>query len=450
MALAIVIILLVVGSVLFHILSPWWFTPIASNWGTMDTTVDLTFWVTGIVFILLNLFMAYAVIKYRHREDSRAHYEPENKKLEGWLIGITSIGVIAMLAPGLFVWADFVNVPDEATEVEVVGQQWRWSFRYPGDDGALGSTDVRHISEANPFGINPNDPAGQDDILINGPSLRLPVDVPVKLLLRSKDVLHNFTVPQFRSKMDMVPGMVTFLWLTPTRTGEYDILCEELCGVGHFAMRGRVVVEEAGDYQSWLSQQPTFAETMEHTGNPSRGQALYTPCAACHGQQGEGNINLNAPKLSGLNPWYLERQLKHFKNDMRGGNPDDSYGLQMVQMVATLPDDQAIRDVSAYIDTLEDKPAETTVTGDTTNGRRLYRSCANCHGAEGQGVWSTNAPRLAGMSDWYLVRQLQNYKAGARGYHPADASGKQMAMLTGMLTSDESIHDVISYVNKLP
>ena len=132
MAIAVVVILLVIGSLIFHFASPWWFTPIASNWGMIDDTVNITFWVTGIVFVLVNLFLAFCVIKYRHKKGQKAHYEPENKKLETWLTAITAVGVAAMLAPGLFVWAQFVNVPDDAHNVEVIGQQWHWSARYPG------------------------------------------------------------------------------------------------------------------------------------------------------------------------------------------------------------------------------------------------------------------------------------------------------------------------------
>ena len=120
MPLAIVLIVLVVGSLIFHFLSPWTFTPIASNWGMIDTTVDITFVVTGVVFVAVNLFMAYAIIRYRHKEGAKAKYEPENKKLEVWLTVLTTIGVAAMLTPGLFVWAKFVNVPDDATEIEAI------------------------------------------------------------------------------------------------------------------------------------------------------------------------------------------------------------------------------------------------------------------------------------------------------------------------------------------
>ena len=127
MVVAIALVLLVVGSVLFHYLSPWYFTPIASNWDTIDLTVTITFWVTGFVFVAINLFMAYCVLRYRHRKGNVAHYEPESKKLEGALILVTTVGVIAMLAPGLFVWAKFVEVPKDAAEFEVVGKQWYWA-----------------------------------------------------------------------------------------------------------------------------------------------------------------------------------------------------------------------------------------------------------------------------------------------------------------------------------
>src|SRR3970282_2116727 len=107
MVVGIVLILLIVASVLFHYLSPWYFTPIASNWGAMDDTINITFWITGFVFVAVNLFLAYAVVRYRYRKGARAAYEPENKKLEGWLTGLTTVGIAAMLAPGLFGWADF-------------------------------------------------------------------------------------------------------------------------------------------------------------------------------------------------------------------------------------------------------------------------------------------------------------------------------------------------------
>jgi cytochrome c oxidase subunit 2 len=275
MVVAIALVLVVVGTVAFHFMSPWWWTPIASNWGYVDDTIIATFWITGVVFIVVVMFMAFCVFRYRHREGRRADYEPENKKLEWWLTGLTTVGVAGMLAPGLVVWDQFVTVPEDATEFEAVGQQWQWSFRFPGKDGVLGTTEARNISFENPFGLNIDDPNGQDDILIEDSEVHLPLDKPVKVLLRSIDVLHDFYVPEFRAKMDMVPGMITYFWLTPIRAGTFDILCFELCGTGHYVMRGKVVVEEDSAYQAWLQDQPTFAESMAQAGyGPGDGSNL--------------------------------------------------------------------------------------------------------------------------------------------------------------------------------
>ena len=265
MIVALALILVAVGTVVFHFMSPWWWTPIASNWGYIDDTIVLTFWITGVVFIAVILFMAYCCIRFRYRKEARAEYRPENSKLEWWLTILTTVGVVAMLTPGLFVWNQFVTVPPGAAEVEALGQQWSWSYRFPGKDGVLGTTDPRNVSDDNPYGINPKDPNGQDDILVDGDELHLPLGRPVNVLLRSLDVLHDFYVPEFRAKMDIVPGMITYFWLTPTRTGTFDILCFELCGTGHYAMRGTVVVEEKSAFEAWLNEQPTFAQSLAAT-----------------------------------------------------------------------------------------------------------------------------------------------------------------------------------------
>lgn len=450
MPLAVILVVLVVATVAFHVLSPWWFTPIASNWSMMDDTVKLTFWVTGVVFVAVNLFMAYAIVRFRHRKAQTALYKPEDNKLEWGLTIATTVGVALLLTPGLFVWAKFVTVPTDATEVEVVGQQWNWSYRFPGKDGRLGESDATLISADNPFGLDPKDPHGQDDVLVSSPELHLPVGKPVKILLRSRDVTHQFAVPQFRVKMDMVPGMVTYFWFTPTRVGSYNVLCEQLCGVAHFAMRGRVVVDDEATYQAWLASQPTFANTRaEVAGDPVAGEALYAVCSACHGARGEGNPAMNAPKLAHQAGWYLVRQLRNFKAGLRGADGRDVYGRQMSPMAATLADDAAIKNVVAYIATLPDAPAPATVHGDAARGHSLYTTCAACHGTGGQGVWATNAPRLAGMSDWYLARQLGNFQHGVRGAHAEDFAGAQMAQLAVALRDERSVNDVVAYAATL-
>ena len=450
MPIAIVLILLVVGSLVFHFLSPWTFTPLASNWSQIDDTIDITLLVTGFVFVAVNLFMAYAIIKYRAKKGARATYDPENTKLETWLTILTSVGVAAMLTPGLFVWGEFVTVPDGAIEVEATGQQWHWTYRYPGEDGEFGNVKSELITSANPYGMDPEDPFGMDDILIESPEVHIPVDVPIKFNLRSKDVLHDFAVAEFRVKMDLVPGMESYLWFTPTVLGTYEVLCEELCGIAHHTMRGAVVVDTQADFNTWLAAQPTWSQLSQTiAGNASVGAAQYAVCAACHGQQGEGLQALNAPKIAGQEPWYIRRQIQNYKDGLRGYHDDDIIAKTMVPMALTLVNDAAVNNVIAHIGTLPDNPAPATIDGDVANGARLYAVCAYCHGAEGMGVEAYNAPRMAGMSDWYLAAQLRGFREEWRGEHPQDFYGMQMGFMAKSLHDEQAINDLIAYINTL-
>ena len=258
----IIFLLVIIGSVLFHIFTPWYWTDIASNWQGMDDTITLTFWVGGGVFVAVCLFMVYCVFRYSYKEGRKAEYKPEDKKLEKILTWATTLGVAALLAPGLIIWNQYVNVPKNALEIDVMAWQWGWQYRLPGDDGKLGTTKVINISDENPFGINIDDPFGADDIMVQSDYINLENDRPVKILLRSVDVLHNWYVPQFRSKMDAVPGIVTFYWFEPNKVGEYEVLCAEYCGVGHYAMRGGVEVQTTENYNKWLSEQETFADLL--------------------------------------------------------------------------------------------------------------------------------------------------------------------------------------------
>ena len=268
MHVGIIFLLVIVGSVLFHIFTPWYWTDIASNWGGMDDTITLTFWVGGGVFVAVCLFMVYCLFKFSYKPDRKAEYKPEDKKLEKILTWATTLGVAALLAPGLIIWNQYVNVPKNALEIDVMAWQWGWAYRLPGKDGKLGTTKVSNINdETNPFGINIDDPYGKDDVLIQSDLINLENNKPVKILLRSIDVLHNWYVPQFRSKMDAVPGTVTFYWFEPNKIGEYEVLCAEYCGVGHYAMRGGVEVMNTNDYQVWLSEQETFADYIARSNN---------------------------------------------------------------------------------------------------------------------------------------------------------------------------------------
>lgn len=301
MAIAVALIVIVLGSVLFHVVTPWWLPPLASNWKTMDDTLQITVVITGIFFVAITLFVAYTLWRFRHREGSQAAYQPDNHRLERRLIIVTSVGIAALLAPGLWVYADYVRPPRESMTLEVLGQQWRWRFRFPGPDGKLGGSDARFVSAANPFGLDPSDAAGADDILVDNNEVHLPLDRPVNVVLRAHDVLHDFYVPQFRSRMNIVPGQVSSFWFTPKVPGRYEAMCAQLCGVGHPDMRGFVRVEKGADFDAWLSTQPSFTSlrTAAAADPLARGRELAQgkACAGCHSVDGSPSVG---PTWKGL------------------------------------------------------------------------------------------------------------------------------------------------------
>jgi cytochrome c oxidase subunit 2 len=215
-------------------------------------------------------------------------------------------------------------------------------------------------------------------------------------------------------------------------------------------MRGSIVVDEQADFDAWVASNPTYADTQNTVvGNAQAGAAQYAVCAACHGQQGEGLQALNAPKIAGQEGWYLRRQLESYKAGHRGAHEDDIFGRQMAPMAATLATDAAVENVIAHIRTLPDNPAPTTLDGDVKAGQKIYNVCAYCHGGDGMGIQAINAPRMAGMTDWYLANQLKNFRSGVRGAHPQDFYGKQMGFMGRNLQTDEQIDDVIAYIGTL-
>lgn len=264
-ALAIVIVLLVAAAVLVTVLGVWWLPPLASNWGTIDTMLVITLVITGIAFVAVHLVIAYFVVRYRGARAKQAEFIPDNPKLEKILIGATALGIVVLLAPGLFVYSRFIRPPADPLVVEVLGQQWTWSYRLPGADGELGRADPELFAQ-NPFGVDVDDPKAGDDVLVfPGSPLHLPVGRPVLFQIRAKDVLHSFFVPQFRVKMDAVPGLVTQIWVTPTETGTFEVLCTELCGIGHFNMKSAIVVESEAEFEDWLRDQTTVSQALMRT-----------------------------------------------------------------------------------------------------------------------------------------------------------------------------------------
>ena len=180
-----------------------------------------------------------------------------------------------------------------------------------------------------------------------------------------------------------------------------------------------------------------------------RGKQFFQVCVACHGANGEGNQLLNAPANAGQNVWYVMRQLRNFRAGIRGSDPKDLYGIQMRPMAMTLPDDQAVVDVAAYVGTLEAPTPPKTVEGDVEAGKKAFVTCMPCHGENGEGAKSLNAPRLSRQHDWYIVRQLNNFKSGVRGAHAKDIYGQQMRPMAQILATDEQVNDVAAYLSTL-
>jgi cytochrome c oxidase subunit 2 len=171
-------------------------------------------------------------------------------------------------------------------------------------------------------------------------------------------------------------------------------------------------------------------------------------CTVCHGVQLMGNEVIRAPRLSGMDSWYVMQQLQNFGNGIRGPHEDDPYGYEMQPMAAAL-DDEQVRAAAAFVSATRSPAAPATVDGDPVKGKAHYSTCAACHGVDGRGNEALGSPDLTIPDDWYLVTQLGNFKNGARGNHPADTYGMQMRAAAGLLADDEAINDVVSYINTL-
>lgn len=231
-----------------------WLPPLKSDRGAIDHAIWISLLVTGIVFILTNLLLAYFAWRYQDREGARAAYWHDDTRLE-WAWTLVTAGIMfAFLFGALNLWAKVnADPPADALLVEVTGQQFAWNVRYPGRDGILGRTDYRTASQENPIGLDKNDPAAADDILLLN-QLYLPQGRAVRVQVRSLDVIHSFFLPNFRVKQDAVPGMTIQVWFTPTEAGDFEIACAEHCGLGHYRMRGQVHVVAAANFEKALAE----------------------------------------------------------------------------------------------------------------------------------------------------------------------------------------------------
>lgn len=174
----------------------------------------------------------------------------------------------------------------------------------------------------------------------------------------------------------------------------------------------------------------------------------FVYCTVCHGIQLMGNHIIEAPRLSGMESWYVENQLHAFRKGWRGGHESDIAGIDMRPMATALTDEQ-IREVSKFVAATRSDPPAVTIEGDAEKGKAHYSTCASCHGVRGEGNIALGSPALTGLNDWYLVRQLRNFRDGARGGKPGDTYGMQMRASVGLLADDQAINDVVKYISTL-
>jgi cytochrome c oxidase subunit 2 len=218
------------------------------------------------MFVAWGLFFAYCLIRYRQSRNPVADSGAVKNGSVSFIPDVLVLGFEVWLVffLGLPIWAhikeDFPK-PENALVINMISEQFAWGFQYMGPDGAFGGRDVKQISSGNTIGLDANDPKGLDDIVtIN--ELHVPLGKPTVLYMTSKDVIHSFFVPEFRVKQDTVPGLETLLWFEPNRTGRFEIGCAQLCGLGHYRMKGEVVVHTPEDFEIWQKEQ-LAAKTSE-------------------------------------------------------------------------------------------------------------------------------------------------------------------------------------------
>lgn len=232
-----------------------------------DMMFAITTAVTGLVFFITQIALFWFAYKYQESDNRKAFYFAHSTKLELIWTTIPAITLCVLVAFGLRSWFKVTgDAPKDALVVEVTGHQFGWEFRYPGPDKVLGQKNFKLTKGANSLGVDFNDPASLDDIHVSA-TMHIPVGRPVKMVINAQDVIHDVGLPHFRLKMDAVPGIPTTQWFTPKYTTAemkertknpdftYEIACDQMCGKGHFSMRGVIIVETEAEYKAWLAQQ---------------------------------------------------------------------------------------------------------------------------------------------------------------------------------------------------
>lgn len=234
-----------------------------------------------IPFVLTHIFLAFFAFKYAGKKDSKAFFFSHSNKLEMiWTI-IPAAVLTFIISYGLKNWNEMTAVPPaEATVVELYAKQFDWTARYSGKDNKLGEANYRLIEGANELGVNMNDGASLDDYTVKG-EIHIPINKPVAFRFRSRDVIHSAYFPHFRAQMNCVPGMTTMFHFTPTistaemrqKTGndkfDYIVLCNKICGAAHYNMQMTIIVDTEEDYNKWVKEQKSLAETLKPAEAPA-------------------------------------------------------------------------------------------------------------------------------------------------------------------------------------
>lgn len=247
----------------------------------IDWMSNITLGILALAFFITQIMLFGFIFAYRGKKKRRALYYPHNNRLEIMWTTIPAIVLGLLIVMGLKDWMNLTSkAPKNAMVVEIVGKQFNWLIHYPGPDGILGKRDFRLINDAtNVLGLDWNDPASHDDVIIENGEMHVVNNLPVHLVINSRDVIHDVGLPYFRMKMDAVPGITTNLWFTPIittkemikKTGNpnfvYEIACDQLCGSGHYSMRGTVIVQSKSEFNSWISGKKSYY-AMQHESAP--------------------------------------------------------------------------------------------------------------------------------------------------------------------------------------
>jgi cytochrome c oxidase subunit 2 len=258
----------------------------------IDQMLYITIGVTGVVFVITQVLLFWFAYKYQQTDERKAYYFPHNTKLELIWTTVPAIFLTVLVVFGLKYWFKMTGeAPKDAIVVEVTGHQFAWEFRYPGADKTLGRKNYKLTKGANSLGVDFDDPASKDDIHV-GATMHIPVGKPVKLVINAQDVIHDVGLSHFRLKMDAVPGIPTTMWFTPLyttaemkkRTGNenfvYEISCDQMCGKGHYSMRGVITVETQAEYDKWLADQKPEIWTVRPETKPKEPTAVDSTAKA--------------------------------------------------------------------------------------------------------------------------------------------------------------------------